>query len=99
MKVRLFHNPRAGASKSEGDVGSLLSAMREAGVDAEPVALDAATLGDLAGGAARDGFDAVIAAGGDGTVSAVASALASAGPGPLPLGVLPVGTLNHFAKD
>ena len=73
--------------------------MREAGVDVEPVALDDATLGDLVGGAARDGFDAVIAAGGDGTVSAVASALSSAGRGALPLGVLPVGTLNHFAKD
>lgn len=40
--------------------------------------------------------DAVVAAGGDGTVSAVASALAG---GPTPLGVLPIGTLNHFAKD
>lgn len=39
---------------------------------------------------------AVIAAGGDGTVSAVAGVLAG---GPVPLGVLPVGTLNHFAKD
>jgi diacylglycerol kinase family enzyme len=50
-------------------------------------------------GAARDGIDAVVAAGGDGTVSAVASALASAGEGAVPLGVLPLGTLNHFAKD
>ena len=48
---------------------------------------------------ARDGFDAVIAAGGDGTVSAVASALASAGEGAVPLGVIAIGTLNHFAKD
>ncbi|MGZ5269595.1 MAG: diacylglycerol/lipid kinase family protein [Ramlibacter sp.] len=38
----------------------------------------------------------VVAAGGDGTVSAVASRLVGTG---TPLGVLPVGTLNHFAKD
>ena len=34
--------------------------------------------------------------GGDGTVSAIASVLAGT---PTPLGVLPLGTLNHFAKD
>ena len=40
--------------------------------------------------------EAVVAGGGDGTVSAVASALAGT---TTPLGVLPLGTLNHFAKD
>ena len=39
---------------------------------------------------------AVVAAGGDGTMGAVASAVAGS---PVPLGVLPLGTLNHFAKD
>jgi diacylglycerol kinase family enzyme len=38
----------------------------------------------------------VVAAGGDGTVSTVAHALAET---PRTLGVLPLGTLNHFAKD
>jgi diacylglycerol kinase family enzyme len=98
VRVRLFYNLRAGV-KNDGDVASLVSALREVGVEAEPVALDDATLGDLVAAACRDGFDAVIAAGGDGTVSAVASALASAGERKVPLGILPVGTLNHFAKD
>jgi diacylglycerol kinase family enzyme len=42
--------------------------------------------------------EGVVAAGGDGTVSAVAGVLVHAGC-PKPFGVLPLGTLNHFAKD
>jgi len=40
--------------------------------------------------------EVVVAAGGDGTVSTVASVLAGT---QITLGVLPAGTLNHFAKD
>jgi diacylglycerol kinase family enzyme len=47
---------------------------------------------------AHSGVDALIAAGGDGTVSAVAAGLAEAG-NDVALGVVPLGTLNHFAKD
>ena len=52
----------------------------------------AAIARDAAGSAER----IVVAAGGDGTISAVAGALAGSDK---ILGVLPVGTLNHFAKD
>lgn len=50
----------------------------------------------LARQAAARGRSPVIAGGGDGTVSAVAAAMAGADGA---LGVLPIGTLNHFAKD
>ncbi len=63
-----------------------------------------ATLRVLPGGAIAaatreaigDYFSAVAIGGGDGTVGAAAGALAGTG---IPLGVLPLGTLNHFAKD
>ena len=42
------------------------------------------------------GEETIVAAGGDGTVSAVAAVMVDSGK---TLGVLPIGTLNHFAKD
>jgi diacylglycerol kinase family enzyme len=46
--------------------------------------------------AVETGAAAVVAAGGDGTVRSVAAGLVGSR---TPLGVLPLGTLNHFAKD
>jgi diacylglycerol kinase family enzyme len=40
--------------------------------------------------------DAIVVGGGDGTISLAAQHLAGTG---IPLGILPLGTLNHFAKD
>jgi diacylglycerol kinase family enzyme len=41
-------------------------------------------------------IDAIVAGGGDGTIHTVASAVAGTD---IPLGIVPLGTLNHFAKD
>jgi diacylglycerol kinase family enzyme len=46
--------------------------------------------------AKRGEIDAIVVGGGDGSVRTVAGVLAETG---VPLGVLPLGTLNHFAKD
>jgi diacylglycerol kinase family enzyme len=51
---------------------------------------------ELARDAASGPEEVIIAGGGDGTVSTVASELAGTGK---TLGILPLGTLNHFAKD
>ena len=55
----------------------------------------------LAGQAVRDGFDTLVAAGGDGTLNEVLNGLADA-PGGLAgtrLGLLPLGTVNVFARE
>ena len=54
------------------------------------------TMTKIAYDAVCQGCQTVVAAGGDGTVSAVAAALVNT---PASLGVLPLGTLNHFARD
>jgi diacylglycerol kinase family enzyme len=46
--------------------------------------------------ALAEGAGLVVAGGGDGTINAVASVMVGSG---VPFGVLPLGTLNHFAKD
>ena len=53
-------------------------------------------LGPLAARAVNENSERVVAGGGDGTVSAVAGVVAGTN---VALGVLPIGTLNHFAKD
>ena len=53
-------------------------------------------LAELTTRAVKDNYRTIIAGGGDGTVSTVAGVLAGTD---RILGVLPLGTLNHFAKD
>lgn len=60
------------------------------------LARDGDEMAALAHQAIEDGCTTVVAGGGDGTVSAVAAALIDTD---TTLGVLPLGTLNHFAKD
>ncbi|HUQ29308.1 MAG TPA: diacylglycerol kinase family protein [Usitatibacter sp.] len=60
------------------------------------VARNGEDLSLLAKRAVREGHPVVIAAGGDGTINAVATHVAGSRSA---LGVLPMGTLNHFARD
>lgn len=85
-------NRRSGTAPDEP---ALLAALERAGIDADLV-----TVPSVMGGGSVDNvvepYDLVVAAGGDGTVSTVAAAAARTGK---VFGVLPCGTLNHFARD
>src|SRR5687768_2776049 len=99
MRVVVFLNARAGrASRHSYDdrfaeIARLFDIADVVAV-VQPLPVQPALLGHLIRRAIVGGVDAVVAAGGDGTVSAVASTLAG---GQIPLGVLPLGTMNHFA--
>lgn len=83
--------PTAGAEATR-----VAEAFRAAGVDAAVRTVPAGRLDEAARSAAASDADVVVFGGGDGTISTGAAALAG---GPKPLGVLPLGTFNHFAKD
>lgn len=78
----------------------LARAFAEAGVRAELVFAQGGALPALARAALADaragGLDAVVVGGGDGSVGTIAGVLAGTS---VPLGVLPLGTRNHFARD
>lgn len=93
MAIVVIQNEGAGTVRPPEEVRAALAA---AGLDADVRVVPGPRIGEVAAAAVREGADAVVAAGGDGTVSAVAGALAGTG---TPLGVLPLGTLNHFARD
>jgi len=95
--ISVIVNASAGRGHEQTLCEQLAALFREGGADAriemarEPDDVDAAVDRALA-----RGVSTVVAGGGDGTVSAVASRLAGTD---VTLGVLPLGTLNHFAKD
>lgn len=95
MRYLLIANPASGAGGRPDRAERVVEWFRQRGD--EVVARRTSGPGDatrLARGA--EGFDAVIAAGGDGTVNEVLNGLAG---GDLPLGILPWGTGNVFAKE
>jgi diacylglycerol kinase (ATP) len=99
MKIKVILNPYANRWRAKGQADDILTACRQAGLETDLSFIPAPGQGaEEAMRASDNGYDAVIAAGGDGTVHEVVNGLiASAGDGPTkPLGVMPVGTGNDF---
>lgn len=99
MKVRVIVNRHGGTLKAGGgdEEAQINAAFEKAGVDADVRMTDPDAIFDaLSDGARAPGLDALVAGGGDGTLSCAAGHLADSG---RPLGVLPLGTLNHLARD
>ena len=95
--ITVILNPTAGAKRNGDTVSRLTNLFSTAGLRVQIVSSGSADEAAAAARAAmKAGCDAVVAVGGDGTVSSIASALVGSN---VPLGVLPLGTLNHFARD
>jgi diacylglycerol kinase family enzyme len=87
-------NGASGPGHARTDVERLQASFRQAGLEAQ--VLTDVDLAQVARGAMRDRPRVLVAGGGDGTLNAVANVVRGT---ETALGVLPLGTLNHFAKD
>jgi diacylglycerol kinase family enzyme len=98
IDVAVILNPASGsAATDEAAQQRMVELFSSHGREATIFAAGHGTsIADQAAAAVDAGCRTAVAAGGDGTVNAVASAVLGR---EIPLAVLPVGTLNHFAKD
>jgi diacylglycerol kinase family enzyme len=96
-RVTVLVNRHGGSVRKQGiTAAGLREIFLQVGTEADVRLIPGDEICDAARVAVAAGVDAVVAGGGDGTIRAVASVLVG---GEVPLGVLPLGTLNHFAAD
>jgi len=98
MKASVLLNAAAGLRprQVQAEVGRVRELFAAVDVEAYVRPVAGPDLLAAARQAAASDTDVVVMGGGDGTVSAGAGGLAGTGK---PMGVLPLGTLNHFARD
>ena len=97
MKIEVIINASSGAGNSREVQQRLAGAFKATGADVRILfAGNGVELVKLAQSAARSDAEKVVAGGGDGTINSVAAAIIDYDK---TLGILPFGTMNHFAKD
>ncbi|MGI8991613.1 MAG: diacylglycerol/lipid kinase family protein [Bryobacteraceae bacterium] len=95
MRIAVILNQKAGG-ESARDRKTLERIFEAAPTPVEIVEAAGNEIRELARAAVARGCDVLVAGGGDGTINAVAAALVGTDAA---LGILPLGTLNHFSKD
>ena len=97
LRLDVIINASSGASDKEAARSLLASLFAESGIEATiSIARDGKEIVELARRSMGGDAQTIVAGGGDGTINAIASFVAGTSK---TLGVLPLGTFNHFAKD
>ena len=97
MRVPVLLNRGGGAVAADAEIADKVKAALDgAGIDADIEQIDGGDCEMRARAVAERGDALLIVGGGDGTIGAAAAALIGTG---TKLGILPLGTLNHFARD
>lgn len=100
MKIKIIHNPYSNRWNSDKRWPEVETLLKEKGVEVDVVHSDSpAGLYQLASQAATEGYEAIIGAGGDGTIGTIVNAVThTVGTESLPIfGLLPMGTGNDLA--
>ena len=96
-RIPVLINRSGGAASQDPKIGeTVATALRDAGLEVDVELIDGGACSVRCAAIAERGDELVIVGGGDGTISAAASALVGTD---TTLGILPLGTLNHFARD
>ena len=96
-RITVLINRGGGAASRDANIGQTVAdTLKNAGVEAAVELIDGGDCAIRCKAIASRGEELVVVGGGDGTISAAASALAGT---ETLLGILPLGTLNHFARD
>jgi YegS/Rv2252/BmrU family lipid kinase len=95
-KIGVIINATAGSMTGREFASRILEAFAQRGERARVEVANGKEVCAIAQAMRDEHCDLIVAAGGDGTVSAVASQIIACD---TTLGVLPLGTLNHFARD
>jgi diacylglycerol kinase (ATP) len=101
VKALLIFNPQAAHGRAQALLPDVLIAMRENGIDVDLRQTEKPGHAEsLVGQATFSDYDGVIAAGGDGTLFEVVNGhYRNSSARRIPIGVVPVGTGNAFARD
>lgn len=94
MRALLCHNPTAGSKGHDKD--AILAALKLADIDVRYISLKSADWEAALKEALKKNFDFLVAAGGDGTIGKVLTALPSRS---IPVALLPLGTANNAARS
>ena len=98
-RVALIYNPVSGRRlrKRVVEIAQVAMVLREAGIAVKVFPTESPTSASVqAQTAAGEGYDTILACGGDGTVHEILQNLVG---GPVALGVIPMGTANALATD
>jgi len=98
-RARIIYNPTSGREAIRRELVDILNVYEEAGYETSAYATTAEPNSALneARRAAENGFDLLIAAGGDGTINEVVNGIAPLAKRPM-LAIIPAGTTNDYAR-
>jgi len=97
MAITVLINRGGGAASRDADIGDhVVEAFRSAGLEVKVELVSGDECEARCRAISKRGDELVVVGGGDGTINTAASALVGSD---TMLGILPLGTLNHFARD